>query len=162
MLPWVLPGQPTSNPRKIRIQFDSHSSQFRCSTQNHRLMFEIKVPEFGESIQEVQVAAWLKKPGDWIDLDEDLVELETEKASQSLSCETAGVLEEIKVAAGEFAKVGDVLCIVKAGQKPAATSGGGSAAAAVGGSSTAVVDPPAETGAPSNWIMPAAERVLSE
>ncbi len=40
-------------------------------------MFEIKVPEFGESIQEVQVASWLKKPGDWIDKDEDIVELES-------------------------------------------------------------------------------------
>ena len=29
-------------------------------------MIEIKVPEFGESIQEVQVASWLKKPGDWV------------------------------------------------------------------------------------------------
>jgi 2-oxoglutarate dehydrogenase E2 component (dihydrolipoamide succinyltransferase) len=125
-------------------------------------MFEIKVPEFGESIQEVQVAAWLKKPGDWIDVDEDLVELESEKASQSLPSEIAGVLEEIKVANGEFAKVGDVLCVIKKGDRPAAASAGGSATAAVGGSSTAVVDAPVSTAAPADWIMPAAERVLSE
>jgi 2-oxoglutarate dehydrogenase E2 component (dihydrolipoamide succinyltransferase) len=125
-------------------------------------MFEIIVPEFGESIQEVQVATWLKKPGDWIDKDEDIVELETEKASQSLSSESAGVLDEIKVANGEFAKVGDVLCVIKKGDKPAAASGSGSATAAAGGSSTAVVDAPISTGTPANWIMPAAERVLSE
>lgn len=124
-------------------------------------MFEIKVPEFGESIREVQVAAWLKKPGDWIDKDEDIVELESEKASQALSSETAGVLQEIKVADGEFAQIGDVLCIVKEGDKPAA-SAGAAATAALGGSSTAVVDTPTLTGTPADWIMPAAERVLSE
>ena len=48
-------------------------------------MFEIKVPEFGESIQEVQVASWLKKPGDWVERDEEIVELESEKASQALT-----------------------------------------------------------------------------
>ena len=81
-------------------------------------MFEIKVPEFGESIQEVQVAAWLKQPGDWIEKDEDIVELESEKASQALSSERAGVLQQIKVADGEFAHVGDILCVVEEGEKP--------------------------------------------
>ena len=47
-------------------------------------MFEIKVPAFGESIQEVQVAEWFKKPGDYVQRDEEIVELESEKASQAL------------------------------------------------------------------------------
>ena len=121
-------------------------------------MFEIKVPEFGESITEVQVASWMKQPGDWIDRDEDIVELESEKASQALASDQAGVLSEIKVQEGEFAKVGDVLCVLKTGEKPASGSSS-SASATVGGSSTAVVDAPPET---ADWIMPAAERVLSE
>lgn len=126
-------------------------------------MFEIKVPEFGESIQEVQVASWLKQPGDWIDKNEDIVELESEKASQALSAEESGFLEEIKVPEGEFANVGDLLCLIKPGEKPAA--GGAAAAsnaAAAGGSSTAVADPPATAEKTADWIMPAAERVLSE
>ena len=61
-------------------------------------MFEIKVPAFGESIQEVQVATWLRKIGDWVDRDEDLVELESEKASHALPSPEAGILKEIKVA----------------------------------------------------------------
>ncbi len=85
-------------------------------------MFEIKVPEFGESIKEVQVATWLKKPGDWVDKDEDLVELESEKASQALGSDEAGILEEIKVADGEFAQVGDILCLIKPGEKPSAAA----------------------------------------
>ncbi|MFK7768649.1 MAG: 2-oxoglutarate dehydrogenase complex dihydrolipoyllysine-residue succinyltransferase [Mariniblastus sp.] len=121
-------------------------------------MFEIKVPEFGESIQEVQVASWLKQPGDWVDKDEEIVELESEKASQALVCETAGVLGEIKVAEGEFANVGDVLCVIKEGDKPEGASAPATAQASAGG--TAVADPPAAKTA--DWIMPAAERVLSE
>lgn len=126
-------------------------------------MFEIKVPEFGESIQEVQVASWLKQPGDWVDKDEELVELESEKASQALSSEVAGVLENIKVADGQFAQVGDVLCTIAEGEKPSADAATESAStAAVGGSATAVVDAPQSTGSTADWIMPAAERVLSE
>ena len=124
-------------------------------------MFEIKVPEFGESIQEVQVAAWLKEPGDWIEKDEDIVELESEKASQALSSETAGVLESIKVADGEFAKVGDVLCVINTSDKPTSAGHGASSAEATGGSATAIVDAPSPP-KKADWIMPAAERVLSE
>ena len=120
-------------------------------------MFEIKVPEFGESIQEVQVAAWLKQPGDWIEKDEDIVELESEKASQALSSERAGVLQQIKVADGEFAHVGDILCVVEEGEKPAGTAS--TASTAAGGGTAVVADTPAAT---TEWIMPAAERVLSE
>ncbi len=121
-------------------------------------MFEIKVPEFGESIQEVQVASWLKQPGDWVEKGEDLVELESEKASQNLSADQAGILTEIKVADGGFAQVGDVLCVIKPGDKPADGSSSSNQEAAAGGATTAVANPPAQV----DWIMPAAERVLDE
>ena len=122
-------------------------------------MFEIKVPEFGESIQEVQVASWMKQPGDWIEKGEDIVELESEKASQALSAEKSGTLSEIKVAEGEFAQVGDLLCIIEPGEKPAAGAAQPAAAASAGGSATAVANPPATQ---SDWIMPPAGRVLDE
>ena len=124
-------------------------------------MFEVKVPEFGESIQEVQVAVWLKQPGDWVDRDEDIVELESEKASQALACPEAGVLKNILVAEGEFANVGAVLCELELGAKPEGASAGSAAKTAqAGGSATAVADAPPAT--ETNWIMPAAERVLTE
>ena len=122
-------------------------------------MFEIKVPEFGESIQEVQVASWMKQPGDWIEKGEEIVELESEKASQALSSEKSGTLAEIKVPEGEFAQVGDLLCLVEPGEKPSGATAQPAAAAASGGSATAVASPPA---APADWIMPAAGRVLQE
>ena len=126
-------------------------------------MSEIKVPEFGESIQEVQVAVWLKQPGEWVDLDEDLVELESEKASQALASPEAGILKEVLVADGEFAKVGDVLCRLEPGEKPSTSAAGSATAAATAGGATATATatetPPATE---ASWIMPAAERVLSE
>jgi len=113
-------------------------------------MFEIKVPAFGESIQEVQVATWLKKVGDWVDRDEDLVELESEKASQALASPEAGILQEIRVDDGEFANVGDILCTVQAGEKPATMEVQADEAGTT-------QDPESGT-----RIMPAAERVLNE
>lgn len=124
-------------------------------------MIEIKVPEFGESIQEVQVASWLKQPGDWVKKDEEIVELESEKASQALISEHEGVLGDIRVNNGEFAQVGDVLCTIVEGEAPAAGGGQAQSTAAQGGS-TAVANPPATGDRPVDWIMPAAERVLSE
>ena len=125
-------------------------------------MIEIKVPEFGGSIQEVQVAAWLKQPGEFVGKDEELVELESEKASQTLGSPESGIVSAIKVAAGEFAQVGDVLCILQPGE----AQDGKSAAeqtktAAAGGSATAVAEAPPVADSAS-WIMPAAERILHE
>ncbi len=131
-------------------------------------MFEIKVPEFGDSILEVQVATWLKKPGDFVAKDEDLVELESEKASQTLPSPESGILSEIKIGDGEFANVGAVLATMEPGEQASGGStGSGSAAstASVGGSDsgggTAVATPPSAP-VDQSKIMPAAERVLNE
>ncbi|MCL4136721.1 UNVERIFIED_CONTAM: hypothetical protein GTU68_009961 [Idotea baltica] len=121
-------------------------------------MFEIKVPGFGESIQEVQVANWLKEVGDFVKKDEDLVELESEKASQNLPSDYDGVLTEIKIPNGEFAAVGDVLCVIK--EAAAGSANSSTAVADTSSAATAVSDAPAVGS--SNWIMPAAERILSE
>ena len=130
-------------------------------------MFEITVPEFGESIQEVQVGQWLKEVGQWVEKDEDIVELESDKATQALAAPEAGVIQEIKVEAGGFAKVGDLLCIMNA-DAGGASAGSKSSSASQGGqdessSATATVAAPDDSSAGSAvWIMPAAERVLDE
>lgn len=128
-------------------------------------MAEIKVPEFGDSIQEVQVFQWLKKPGEWVERDEDIVELESEKASQALPAPVSGVLQSVSVAEGEIAQVGDLLCIID--ESATRESAGGAQAAAtasVGSASeaTATVDAPPSEGESASWIMPAAQVMLSE
>ena len=127
-------------------------------------MFEITVPEFGESIQEVQVGQWLKEVGQWVEKDEDIVELESDKATQALAAPEAGVLKASMVEEGVFAQVGDLLCLMVTDAKGAAAPA--SSAASEGGSTssaTATATAADESAAGSAvWIMPAAERVLDE
>lgn len=75
------------------------------------MAIEIKVPTVGESISEVTIAKWLKKDGDYVQQDEVICEMESEKATFELNAEKAGVL---KIAAPEGAtlKVGDVACTI--------------------------------------------------
>ena len=64
-------------------------------------MKEIKVPILPESINEATVAAWHKKPGDYIELDDVLVEIETDKVVLEVPAEESGVLTEISAEEGE-------------------------------------------------------------
>jgi 2-oxoglutarate dehydrogenase E2 component (dihydrolipoamide succinyltransferase) len=70
---------------------------------------ELKIPDVGESIREVQIGRWLKKEGDAINQDEDVVQLETDKASMELPAPEAGVLAKILKQEGETVAVGDVI-----------------------------------------------------
>src|SRR5690606_16809943 len=65
------------------------------------MTIELKIPNVGESIQEVQIGRWLKKKGDTVAEDETLAELETDKASMDLPAPASGVLVEIRKQAGE-------------------------------------------------------------
>jgi 2-oxoglutarate dehydrogenase E2 component (dihydrolipoamide succinyltransferase) len=64
-------------------------------------MKEIKVPVLPESINEATVASWHKKPGDYIELDDVIVEIETDKVVLEVPAEGSGVLTEISAEEGE-------------------------------------------------------------
>src|SRR5579863_1754289 len=70
---------------------------------------DLKIPAVGESITEVVIGAWRKKVGDTVEKDEDLVELETDKATFDLPAPAAGVITQILKKAGDTAAVGDVI-----------------------------------------------------
>jgi len=72
-------------------------------------MIDIKVPTVGESISEVTLVKWLKKDGEYVDRDEVIAELESEKATFEVNAEQAGALKT-KAAEGDTLKIGDVLC----------------------------------------------------
>ncbi len=74
-------------------------------------MLEIKVPTVGESISEVTIARWNKKTGDYVEMDELLCELESDKATFELNAEQAGILTT-KGNEGDTIKVGDVICLI--------------------------------------------------
>lgn len=72
-------------------------------------MIDIKVPSPGESITEVQIARWIKKDGDYVTKDEEIAEIDSDKATLTISAEANGTLK-IKVAEGETVAVGSIVC----------------------------------------------------
>jgi 2-oxoglutarate dehydrogenase E2 component (dihydrolipoamide succinyltransferase) len=71
-------------------------------------MIDIKVPTVGESISEVVLVKWLKKQGDYVDRDEVIAELESEKATFEVNAEQAGTLNLVGKE-GDTLKIGDVV-----------------------------------------------------
>jgi len=84
-------------------------------------MIEIKVPTVGESISEVTLLKWNKKDGDYVERDEVIAELESEKATFEVNAEQAGVLKLGSVNEGDTIKIGDLLASIdETAPKPAA------------------------------------------
>src|SRR5712664_3828313 len=71
-------------------------------------MIDIKVPAVGESISEVTLVKWLKQEGAYVDRDEVIAELESEKATFEVNAEQAGVLKTVGKE-GDTLKIGDVV-----------------------------------------------------
>jgi 2-oxoglutarate dehydrogenase E2 component (dihydrolipoamide succinyltransferase) len=80
---------------------------------------ELTVPQSGESITEVQIGQWRKAVGDFVEADEVLVEIETDKAAIELPAPISGILKEILKKDGEDAAVGDVIGLMEPGGAPA-------------------------------------------
>jgi len=74
---------------------------------------QLKVPILGESITEATVSKWLKKVGESFDIDEPLVEIETDKITVEVPAPSAGILSEIKAAEGTDINIGGVLAIIR-------------------------------------------------
>jgi 2-oxoglutarate dehydrogenase E2 component (dihydrolipoamide succinyltransferase) len=76
------------------------------------MAIEMKVPTVGESISEVTIARWNKKDGDFVNADELLCELESDKATFELNAEKSGILK-IKAKEGDTVKIGGVVCEIE-------------------------------------------------
>jgi 2-oxoglutarate dehydrogenase E2 component (dihydrolipoamide succinyltransferase) len=143
-------------------------------------MTDVKVPSVGESINEVFIGTWLKQPGDPVEKDEPLVEVETDKATLEVPATEAGVLKEILKNEGDSAEVGEVVARIEAGATADASAGAegepsdGEASSAADDrdtGETAAEEAPseeeakpatAEGGQEPASVMPAARRLLDE
>ncbi|NLG09864.1 MAG: 2-oxoglutarate dehydrogenase complex dihydrolipoyllysine-residue succinyltransferase [Deinococcales bacterium] len=151
---------------------------------------DVKVPAAGESITEVYIGTWLKKPGEAVAVDEPIVEVETDKATLDVPAPVAGVLMEQLKGEGEAATIGEVIArIDETASVPAAAPAAEPApepapaatpAAPVPASAPAApaesqpATPPAPAAAPAaaapqapqgvkaTSVMPAAQRLLEE
>lgn len=75
-------------------------------------MIDIKVPTVGESISEVTLLRWNKKDGDYVERDEVIAELESEKATFEVNAEKAGVIKLAAIKEGDSIKIGDLLASI--------------------------------------------------
>ena len=76
------------------------------------MALEIKVPAPGESVSEVTIANWLKKEGEWVEMDQPLAEFESDKATFEVNAEKAGVIEKLIGNVGDTIPVGSVVAII--------------------------------------------------
>ena len=90
------------------------------------MILEMKVPSPGESITEVEIAAWLVQDGDYVEKDQAIAEVDSDKATLELPAEASGVIT-LKAEEGDAVAVGAVVCLIdtaaaKPAAKPAASS----------------------------------------
>jgi 2-oxoglutarate dehydrogenase E2 component (dihydrolipoamide succinyltransferase) len=82
-------------------------------------ILEMKVPSPGESITEVEIATWLVKDGDYVEKDQAIAEVDSDKATLELPAEESGIIT-LKAEEGEVVKVGQVVCLIdRSASKPA-------------------------------------------
>lgn len=119
---------------------------------------EIIVPSLGESVSEATIAKWFKKVGDSVQVDEPLVELETDKVTMEVNAPAGGALKSIAAAEGKTVAVGALLGMIEvgaAGAKPAPAA----SVPAPAKTSAPAPQAPAQTSAQPG---PAARKMLEE
>jgi 2-oxoglutarate dehydrogenase E2 component (dihydrolipoamide succinyltransferase) len=83
------------------------------------MILEMKVPSPGESIKEVEIATWLVKDGDYVEKDQAIAEVDSDKATLELPAEASGIIT-LKAEEGDTVAVGAVVCLIDtAAAKPA-------------------------------------------
>jgi 2-oxoglutarate dehydrogenase E2 component (dihydrolipoamide succinyltransferase) len=79
-------------------------------------LLEMKVPSPGESISEVEIAAWLVNEGDYVEKDQAIAEVDSDKATLELPAEESGTIQ-FKAEEGDVVKVGQVVCVIDTAAK---------------------------------------------
>ncbi|MFA9289884.1 MAG: 2-oxoglutarate dehydrogenase complex dihydrolipoyllysine-residue succinyltransferase [Solirubrobacteraceae bacterium] len=86
------------------------------------MLQEIKIPSPGESISEVEIASWLVKEGDYVEKDQPIAEIDSDKATLELPAEVSGTIS-FKAKEGDVVKVGQIVCVIDtSAAKPAENS----------------------------------------
>ncbi|MCR4032540.1 MULTISPECIES: 2-oxoglutarate dehydrogenase complex dihydrolipoyllysine-residue succinyltransferase [Flavobacterium] len=136
------------------------------------MILEMKVPSPGESIKEVEIATWLVKDGDYVEKDQAIAEVDSDKATLELPAEMSGVIT-LKAEEGDTVAVGAVVCLI---DTDAAKPAGGAAPAAEAPKAEAPkaeapkaeapkaepVQAPAATSYAAGTPSPAARKILDE
>lgn len=139
----------------------------------NKMILEMKVPSPGESIKEVEIATWLVKDGDYVEKDQAIAEVDSDKATLELPAEMSGVIT-LKAEEGDTVAVGAVVCLIDtdaakpAGSAPAAPAAEAPKAEAPKAEVKAEapkaepVQAPAATSYAAGTPSPAARKILDE
>jgi len=137
------------------------------------MILEMKVPSPGESIKEVEIATWLVKDGDYVEKDQAIAEVDSDKATLELPAEMSGIIT-LKAGEGDAVAVGAVVCLIDTdGVKPAGDAPAAPAAEAPKAEApkaevkaeapkAAPVQAPAATSYAAGTPSPAARKILDE
>lgn len=120
----------------------------------------IKVPPVGESISEVTLSQWIKKDGDYVEMDEVIAELESDKATFELTAEKAGTLKTI-ASEGDTLPIGAPVCSIEEGGQAAAVKQDATPKAETKETASTTEDAKASTYA-SGVPSPSAAKILAE
>jgi len=123
-------------------------------------MLEMKVPSPGESITEVEIATWLVSDGDYVEKDQAIAEVDSDKATLELPAEESGIIT-LKAEEGDTVEVGQVVCLIDTN---AARPEGSAAPAPAAPNPEPVAAPaaPAATTYATGTASPAAKKMMAE
>ena len=126
------------------------------------MILEMKVPSPGESITEVEIAQWLVADGDYVEKDQAIAEVDSDKATLELPAEVSGTIS-LKAEEGDAVEVGQVVCLIDTDGQPADGAAPAEAEAAPAAEAPKVeVKAEAATTYASGTASPAAKKILDE
>jgi 2-oxoglutarate dehydrogenase E2 component (dihydrolipoamide succinyltransferase) len=127
------------------------------------MTIEVRVPQLPESVADATLVAWHKKPGDAVNRDENLVDLETDKVVLEVPAPAAGVIKELKVQNGATVTSGQVLALLEEGAT-AATAPAAAAASTAAAAPAQKTEPAAaaKSTASAEKLAPSVRRLVEE
>jgi 2-oxoglutarate dehydrogenase E2 component (dihydrolipoamide succinyltransferase) len=126
------------------------------------MTIEVRVPQLPESVADATLVAWHKKPGDAVNRDENLVDLETDKVVLEVPAPAAGVIKELKVQDGATVTSGQVLALLEEGSATAAAAPPAKAPAAAGKAAAKTEPAVARAAALPEKLAPSVRRLVEE
>ena len=125
------------------------------------MTIEVRVPQLPESVADATLVAWHKKPGDPVNRDENLVDLETDKVVLEVPAPAAGVIRELKVQNGATVTSGQLLALLEEGAVAAAPAKAAEAKAAVAAKAAPREEATARSGG-NDKLAPSVRRLVEE
>ena len=125
------------------------------------MALDIKIPPVGESISEVTLSRWIKKDGDYVEMDEAIAELESDKATFELTAEKAGILRT-QATEGDTIAVGALVASIEEGSASASSDSAVKEPVVIPVNQAALVAPSKNETYANGSPSPAAAKILAE